>query len=847
MLTRIRERLRIILGRITVQDAQQSTSLSEDELGENTGTLKQKLEERRMTAPDGQVLPNWMSYVTYVSVIDGVSITTGSVADLPLTYYGASIPLISGWIYGGSTRPTSHISISASESLSESISEEQTTQVINVMSSSNSDSRTSSSDTRSQSSSTSTLFSSSLVPPTSSILPSGSIMSTSKSTSPPKASDAQPTTTCTSTSTSSFVPNNQHNIVPPLLAVLIPVGIAFLIFLLLFCVYRCKRSDLGKGSLSWLFKPRQCTPVPCTPRKRRTPPIMTANPCFRSPNEKSALLPDFVAQHHRKSSNVSASMEKDAGIRELVQQNQSLLQRLSIGLGWANQTSNNSGKSGTSRRTSGNTLEKGLGAGEAVAMAASRAAGAAGAVGIGWTMTGSNSNGNGQKYERVLNDDQLFYKVPWQTHSSNGSRGGASPSSSSLSRPSATASKQINSQASVREEVANPRHEGRPSMTFSVSIPETPGSRHLSESDMEAADFSIRMASQPHISKDRMRFPIPPGLGLYKDGAVSSNEDREGIPRTPTDSRGTSSGTFYSANSALHRDFTPPPGSPLHRDASDYKHASVSAFGSHPATPTIAFHDHTTMSSQSHCSPFSTNSCRSPITRVAASRDPSPLKLPASPSPVGSRMVPNSVATDSAIQPMKKLFAPTPQSSRGSRSEMGVEDEREEEYTGQPIIDEASLRGGMVIRRNIGEFGESLRPAYVFQNIISPTYTSLAPSYSSETASIHTSHFGSSFSDPPSHQSHQSQAPSQCESSLSSRGLHASVNAASRRQALRGRMSHAQLFRTSEIVEQLEEMPSMSREQQIGVGAVGQGDEEEEGGDIGESSSLVGFESGNQT
>lgn len=588
------------------------------------------------------------------------------------------------------------------------------------MSSSNSDSRTSSSDTRSQSSSTSTLFSSSLVQPTSSILPSGSIMSTSKSTSPPTASDAQPTTTCTSTSTSSFVPNNQHNIVPPLLAVLIPVGIAFLIFLPLFCVYRCKRSDLGKGFLSWLLKPRQCTPVPCTPRKRRTPPIMTANPCFRSPNEKSALLPDFVAQHHRKSSNVSASMENDAGIRELVQQNQSLLQRLSIGLGWANQTSNNSGTSGTSRRTSGNTLEKGLGAGEAVAMAASRAAGAAGAagaVGIGWTMTG-NSNDNGQKYERVLNDDQLFYKVPWQTHSSNGSRGGASPSSSSLSRPSATASKQINSQASVREEVANPRHEGRPSMTFSVSIPETPGSRHLSESDMEAADFGSRMASQPHISKGRMRFPIPPGLGLYKDGAASRNEDREGIPRTPTD---TSSGTFYSANSALHRDFTPPPGSPLHRDASDYKHASVSAFGSHPATPTIAFHDHTTMSSQSHCSPFSTNSCRSPITRVAASRDPSPLKLPASPSPVGSRMVPYSVATDSAIQSMKKLFAPTPQSSRGSRSEMGVEDEREEEYTGQLIIDEASLRGGMVIRRNIGEFGESLRPAYV----VSPSLFSI--------------------------------------------------------------------------------------------------------------------------
>lgn len=51
---------------------------------------------------------------------------------------------------------------------------------------------------------------------------------------------------------------------------------------------------------------------------------------------------------------------------------------------------------------------------------------------------------------------------------------------------------------------------------------------------------------------------------------------------------------------------------------------------------------------------------------------------------------------------------------------MGVEDEREEEYTGQPIIDEASLRGGMAIRRNIGEFGESLRPSYV---VVSPVFS----------------------------------------------------------------------------------------------------------------------------
>lgn len=215
-----------------------------------------------------------------------------------------------------------------------------------------------------------------------------------------------------------------------------------------------------------------------------------------------------------------------------------------------------------------------------------------------------------------------------------------------------------------------------------------------------------------------MKFPIPPGFGLYKDQATSSNEDREGIP--PSDSRGTSSGSFYSANSAPYRDVTPPPGSPLHRDACEYKHASVSAFGSHPSTPTIASSDLCT-TSQSHRSPFPTNSHRFPITKVScASPDPGPFKLPASPSPVGCRTMSNSVATSSAIQPMKKLFAVTPQSSTGSRSKAGVEGEGEEEYPGQPIIDEASLRGG-VVSRSIGEFGEPPKPAYV----VSPSLFSI--------------------------------------------------------------------------------------------------------------------------
>ncbi|EAL21872.1 hypothetical protein CNBC0130 [Cryptococcus deneoformans B-3501A] len=778
MLTHRRERLDRTFDNAPIQDVQQPTTLLGDGTGRNTMALKQELKERRMTAPDGQVLPDWMTYVTYVTTIDGVSITTGSVADLPLTYYGPSIPLVPGWIYGGSTRSTSGISMPTS--LSESISGEQTIQTTNVVSSSTPDSRASSFRTHSQSSSGSTISSVSLIPPTSFI------------------------------PTSSSTPNIHHNILAPLLAALIPVGIALLVFLFLLCIYNRKRSDPDKGFLSWLFKPKLWASLPATPR--------------------------FVAQHHRKSSSVSTGVENDAEIRELVQQNQSLFQRLSIGLGWASQTSNSSGGSGTSRRTSGNTLEKGLGAGKAVALAA------AGAVGIGrgkdGTTIGTKSSGNGQKYERVLDDDQLFYKVPLQTHSSHGSRDEV-PFSNSLSRPSTVESKRVNTQCLVREEVATPQHEGRPSMTFSVSVPETPGSRHLSERDMDVVEFGCRTALRPHISKERMRFPIPPGVGLYKDGGTSTNEDREGIP--PTDSRATSSGSFYSANSALYRDTTPPPGSPLHRDACEYKHASVSAFGSHPATPTMASHDLGTTSSQSHRSPFSTNSHRIPVTRVfSASHDPSPFKLAASPSP---RTMSNNVTDSSAI-----LFAMTAQENAGSRA-TGVEGEGEEDHPDQPIIDETSLRREMVSRSRVGEFGEPLKPTYVFQNI-SPTQTSLAPSYSSEAASIHNSRFDSSSSHSPSlqsHQSHQSQEPSQSGSSFSSHRLYASINAASRDQALRGRRSHAQLVKTSRIVEQLEKVTSPSRVQLAGLEAEEQRREDEEEGDIGESSSLTASGSGSQS
>lgn len=67
MLTHIRERLHSIFDRAPVQDSQQPTTATGNGTEENTGTLEQELKERRMTAPNGQVLPYWMTYVTVSS------------------------------------------------------------------------------------------------------------------------------------------------------------------------------------------------------------------------------------------------------------------------------------------------------------------------------------------------------------------------------------------------------------------------------------------------------------------------------------------------------------------------------------------------------------------------------------------------------------------------------------------------------------------------------------------------------------------------------------------------------------------------------------------------------------
>ena len=106
------------------------------------------------------------AYLSYSYDIDYGQYT---VVNVPQTYYGPSIPLGSGWAYGGSTSPTSTPSSTSSTASSTSTSSTSMT--------SSSSTSTSSSTTSTSSSSTST--SSSSTSSKSSITPSNSSSSTS--------------------------------------------------------------------------------------------------------------------------------------------------------------------------------------------------------------------------------------------------------------------------------------------------------------------------------------------------------------------------------------------------------------------------------------------------------------------------------------------------------------------------------------------------------------------------------------------------------------------------------------------------------------------------------------------
>ncbi|WVQ74687.1 hypothetical protein IAR50_004291 [Cryptococcus sp. DSM 104548] len=777
-----------------------------ERLAENIRVLRAQV-EGRATGPGGQELPEWITYVPYETTIDGVPLATGSLVELPLTYYGPSIPLAQGWTYGGSTSPALPASSASATSATAGSSERSSLATTtgsgtrsSTRSSRSSDRTSSRSNTRtstaseattsatSTSSASTSMTRSSSTPTTSSpsLSSSSTTLPSSSSSSIPQSLSSSTSPTATSTSTLGAVPASSHrNLLAPLLGTLIPLALSLLILLILLYLWRKKRPNKDVGFWPWLSTPREWAAVPVVfpdtaskERKGESPAMLP--PGLRSPNEKSALLPDFMAQHHRNSSSISSAIapprpstsvaEHSPEMKDLVQQNQSLLQRLTLGLGWAPSPSpRNSGSSEGERKTSGNTAERGENPGSEAGMGGRMVSGAmagamaaAGVFGVrrerstaGLTASSSGNDTPGQKYERVLDDDQLFYRVPPQTSSSKGSNNG----SSSRSRPS-TGGNQWNRQQPSLPEGSSSGHETRPSMTFSVSVPETPGSRHLSERDMDVAEFGRNIAV-PQISpskvrpasgeREHMRFPIPPGLALAMKKQPKSNSSFADVGKDK-ESR-TSTETFYSALTGRPAPSSPgsaesppqPQGSPIHRENEDYRHASVSVFGSVPTTP-VPTEWEGTGSSQSHAG--------QPNSQTGAlSRDTSPHKSLYAPSPVSPAMIATARRSqvtpvgDDAIRPMKRLFglSATPRSSMESRESQLGKEERENSWAGEPLIDERAMMapgnlGGRERGRGmVGEFGEGLKSVYV----AGASRTQQAPFRHSQQGSIHTTNLSS--------------------------------------------------------------------------------------------------------
>ncbi|ODN76547.1 hypothetical protein L202_05209 [Cryptococcus amylolentus CBS 6039] len=791
-----------------------------ERLAENIRVLRARMEERA-TEPGGQELPDWITYVPYETTIDGVPVTTGSLVELPLTYYGPSIPLAQGWTYGGSTSPASTASsvsaTSRQESSGSSSSSTTTSSWSSARPSRSSDRSRSRSNTRTStaseattsvtsatdSASTSTTRSSSgSVVSSSSSTPSSSsaTLSSSSSSLTTQSSFNSSSPTASSTSTLGAAPTSSHrHLLAPLLATLIPFGLALLALLILLYLWRKKRPNRDVGFFPWLFTPKEWATVPVVtsekPSERSKEEDPAAVPAgLRSPDENSALLPDFIAQHHRNSSSISTiaplplprpstcAGEHDPEMKDLVRQNQSLLHRLTLGLGWAPSPSpRHSGSSEGERRTSGNTAERGENPSSGVGMGGRMVSGAmAGALaaagvfgvrkersaaGLTTSSSGNETSGTGQKYERVLDEDQLFYRVPPQTSSSKWSNN----VSSSRSRPSTGGGRQ----QPALPEGSSSGHETRPSMTFSVSVPETPGSRHLSERDMDVAEFG-RNIPIPQISpskvrpvsgeREHMRFPIPPGLAFALKKQPRSNSSFAGVGKEKDKDSRTSTETFYSALTGREPPaYSPelplrPPGSPIRRDNEDYRHASVSVFGSVPATPVPAEWEGTG-SSQSHTG--QSNSQTGP----SLSRETSPQKSLYAPSPVSPALISTArrshvtPAGDDAIRPMKRLFglSPTPRSSTDPREPVSAkgagegEGEGDNSWTGEPLIDERDLRASgdgagargrerqRGRRRLVGEFGEGLKSV----PLAGASRTQQAPLRHSHQGSIHSSDLSS--------------------------------------------------------------------------------------------------------
>ncbi|WWC99060.1 hypothetical protein V866_005954 [Kwoniella sp. B9012] len=725
------------------------------------------LEKRGGTAPDGLVLADWQTYLSYVGTINDTPYTVTTIANLPLTYYGPSIPLGDGWTYGGLTSPTGTDNPAppiTDTSVPSTEIEDSPSSTVTALSNSDASSSipysiftslTSSSTLSRLSAQSTTLFASSSSP--ASISPTTSVSPSASSSSTTFAPDTINNPPSVPTQPNDPIPTDSEgrNLLAPLLGALIPLALAILVILIFSCVYHKNRHSRDSRFFG-LFSKSKWSSLPSNPpvgpmgNKGKSREIGENADIARvganSPNEKSALLPGWTAQHHRRNSQQDMTQVDDE-LMELAKRNDRLLQRLNLGLGWLKTTPTPSNSSSSSdgsggRKASGNTLEKGQGKRIFSPATLASATAALATTGLGNKRNKRNTNltASTEGYERVLDDDQLFFSVPQSNESSDYSRSrtGSATGSPSVSQDISPGQKSLSPPAQIR---------GMRSQTFSVGVPVTP--------DTEAQDLSREIgegSGRARWSEDgeRIWFPAPPGTAGVGQG--DEGDRRESYISAETE--------YYSAPSHSSSPQFASRGIPIPRDTEEYRHVSVSAFGSHPSTPTRPgrFSQHDSSQTQRDISP---------VRLVSPGVSPSKTTKPR---PISG--------TGSTFHSIRNLFSSTPTLSPDVRDQGSSDRDKRRSYVGQPLMGDRLNK----VNRSIGEFGEPLRQGA----LIAPALVSPRPSHSSEQASLH-------LSIPSQLHSHSSHTTSGSSSNDATEASHEPV--------VRGKRSKGMLIRASKIGE----------------------------------------------
>ncbi|WVR04178.1 hypothetical protein IAU60_001178 [Kwoniella sp. DSM 27419] len=290
------------------------------------------MEERGGTAPDGQALPDWLTYLSYETTIADTPYTIQTIANLPLTYYGPSIPLGDGWTYGGVSSPTDVIPLeppTGSPSPTSLASDQRTqsgmgqaTATAPTEASLNTDEPNSpSAPALTQESSTPAQSRSGFVTPP---LPTGSSSSTQQAVPDPPSSTRARTDSPSPTvppsepeATSDGHDSSRRHLLAPLLETLLPlVTIVLLLLLGLHLSRKKRRSPQTTGRRTFIIaRPGQSTKTPAPARAPSTPVTPrsphVATPEARSPTETSALLPGLTSQRCRPSSGLDSLADQE--------------------------------------------------------------------------------------------------------------------------------------------------------------------------------------------------------------------------------------------------------------------------------------------------------------------------------------------------------------------------------------------------------------------------------------------------------------------------------------------------------------------------------------------------------